>query len=166
MERVSRILGNGQQICIRPMEKKDAEAAAALEAEAFSQPWSRQDFQDAIGKQETLYVAAEQNGTLIGCCGVWNACGDGYIGNVSVKKEMRGQGIGRLLLQTLMLWGNELGITAYTLEVRVSNMAAIRLYEALGFERAGIRPGFYQKPLEDALILWKKQEDHGQITMS
>ena len=51
----------------------------------------------------------------------------------------------------------KIGIVNYTLEVRVSNAPAIRLYESLGFESAGIRPGFYDKPKEDAMIMWKRQ---------
>ena len=51
--------------------------------------------------------------------------------------------------------GRRMGIRNYTLEVRVSNAGAIALYKKLGFESAGIRPGFYEKPKEDALIMWK-----------
>ncbi len=161
MERITRTLRSGHEIHIRPMEERDTPGAEALEAEAFSQPWTRKDFLDALGSEDALYIVAEREGNLVGCCGVWNACGDGNIMNVSVKKEERGQGIGGLLLRTLMSWGEEMGITAYTLEVRVSSAVAVRLYESLGFERAGIRPKFYKKPEEDALILWKKQESHG-----
>ena len=50
----------------------------------------------------------------------------------------------------------ESGITAYTLEVRVSNAPAIRLYEKFGFVSEGIRPGFYEKPTEDAMIMWRR----------
>lgn len=60
------------------------------------------------------------------------------------------------MLQHLMQEGDKEGLTAYTLEVRVSNEAAIHVYEKLGFVSAGIRPGFYEKPAEDALILWKR----------
>ncbi|MDE7430041.1 MAG: GNAT family N-acetyltransferase, partial [Lachnospiraceae bacterium] len=52
--------------------------------------------------------------------------------------------------------GDREGLTAYTLEVRVSNQAAIGLYEKLGFASEGIRPNFYEKPTEDAMIMWKR----------
>ncbi len=56
----------------------------------------------------------------------------------------------------LMEEGDREGVTAYTLEVRVSNEAAIQMYRKLGFVSEGIRPGFYEKPVEDAMIMWKR----------
>jgi hydroxylamine reductase (hybrid-cluster protein) len=60
------------------------------------------------------------------------------------------------MLEELLRLGAERGITAYTLEVRVSNAPAIRLYEKFGFVSEGIRPGFYEKPTEDAMIMWRR----------
>lgn len=165
-ERTLEAVKAGRKILIRPMRAEDTEAVAALEAASFSQPWSRQDFLDVAEKGNALYIVAVDEGQIVGCCGVWNICGDGNISNVLVEEKLRCRGIGRLLLQTLLTWGKELGITAYTLEVRISNVSAIYLYESLGFERAGIRPHFYKKPEEDALIMWKKQAADGQITIS
>lgn len=98
-------------------------------------------------------VAAKED-KIIGCAGVTNACGDGDINNVTVAEAYRGQGIGRLMLSALIKWGREIGIENYTLEVRVSNAPAVRLYESLGFTSAGIRPRFYERPVEDAMIMW------------
>ena len=50
---------------------------------------------------------------------------------------------------------SKVGVEAFTLEVRVSNAPAIRLYEKLGFENKGIRKNFYENPIEDAMIMWK-----------
>lgn len=155
-ERTLEAVRGGRRILIRPMRTEDAEAVALLEADSFSQPWSRQDYLDTLKKKDVLYAVGVDEERIVGCCGVWNICGDGNISNVLVEESRRMQGIGRLLLQTLLVWGEELGITAYTLEVRVSNAPAIHLYESLGFERAGIRPRFYKKPEEDALIMWKR----------
>ena len=60
------------------------------------------------------------------------------------------------MLEELLRLGNERGITAYTLEVRVSNAPAIHLYEKFGFVSEGIRPKFYEKPTEDAMIMWRR----------
>lgn len=155
-ERTYEMAGDGRNILIRPMKEEDAAAVAMLEAAVFSQPWSRQDFLDVLKKEDTLYIVAADGERIVGCCGVWNIGGEGNISNVLVEESQRHQGIGRLLLQTLLTWGEEQGITAYTLEVRVSNAPAIHLYESLGFERAGVRPHFYKKPEEDALIMWKR----------
>lgn len=153
-------------ITICPMQKIHVPAVSRLEQETFSMPWSAQDFLDMTEREGALYVAALYEGQPIGVCGVINACGDGDICNVAVAKSWRQKGVGRLLLSTLMEWGKEIGIVNYTLEVRVSNAAAIRLYESLGFQSEGIRPHFYEKPSEDALIMWKRQAEDGQITMS
>lgn len=155
-ERTLEAVRGGRRILIRPMKTEDTEAVAMLEAAAFSQPWSHQDFLEMVEKEDALYIVAVDGEQIVGCCGVWNIGGDGNISNVLVEESLRHQGIGRLLLQTLFTWGEELGITAYTLEVRVSNAPAVHLYENLGFEREGIRPRFYKKPEEDALIMWKR----------
>ncbi|MGN0432027.1 MAG: ribosomal protein S18-alanine N-acetyltransferase [Lachnospiraceae bacterium] len=146
-----------REILVRPMQKEDVPAISKLEEEAFSMPWKPEDFLDMVDREGSLYVTALCDGKVIGCCGVTNACGDGDINNVVVAEDWRGQGVGKKMLETLMEWGKRIGIENYTLEVRVSNTPAIRLYESLGFESAGIRPGFYDRPKEDASIMWKRQ---------
>lgn len=146
----------------RLMRKEDVESASRLEAAAFTQPWSSKAFAEAIERDDCLYMVAELDGKVVGVCGVVNAYGDGGINNVTVEEELRGRGIGKKMLTELMRTGREqMGILNYTLEVRVSNTPAIRLYESLGFKSEGIRPGFYEKPKEDAMIMWKRQEVDG-----
>ncbi len=58
-----------------------------------------------------------------------------------------------------MVRGNAQGVEAYTLEVRVSNSIAIHVYEKLGFVSEGIRPDFYERPTEDAMIMWRRKSD-------
>lgn len=144
---------------IRRMERADAAAAAALEAACFSEPWREADFAQAAQESGVLYLLAEWEGRPAGLCGVRNLAGDGEITNVSVDAALRRRGIAEQMLRRLMREGEKLGIRAYTLEVRRSNAAALALYEKLGFRAEGIRPRFYRKPVEDALILWKRQDD-------
>ncbi len=155
----------GKEITIRPMQKEDVPKVSLIEEAAFSMPWSPDDFLDMVERADSLYVVALCDGEPIGCCGVTNACGDGDVNNVVVAEEYRGFGIGNVMMSAMMDWGHALGIENYTLEVRVSNGAAIRLYENLGFVSEGIRPNFYEKPKEDAMIMWKRQEEDGQITI-
>lgn len=171
MQKTIRVQGiqgeNGDAvITIRPMEESHVPAVSLLEQETFSMPWSAQDFLDMVEREGALYLVALHEGQPIGVCGVIDACGDGDISNVAVAKVWRRRGIGRQLLLTLLEWGRTIGIRNYTLEVRVGNQAAIRLYETLGFQGEGVRPDFYEKPREDALIMWKRQAEDGQITMS
>lgn len=156
---------DGRQVLIRPMKEEDVPKVSLLEEAAFSMPWSSDAFLDMVSREDSLYIVALMGGEPVGCCGVTNACGDGDINNVVVAEECRKAGIGKKMLSALMKWGEALGIVNYTLEVRVSNVAAIRLYESLGFVSEGIRPGFYDKPKEDAMIMWKRQEEDGQITI-
>lgn len=142
---------------VRPMRAEDVPAVCELEEAAFSMPWSAQDFLDMVDREGSLYVVSVAGDYIIGCCGVTNACGDGHINNVVIHEAWRGRHLGKEMLAKLMEMGKEIGIENYTLEVRVSNTPAINLYESLGFESAGIRPNFYEKPREDAMIMWKRQ---------
>lgn len=145
-----------EQIHIRPMEKADVEIISRLEEETFSMPWSRDAFLEMITKEDAGYYVAEKNGRVIGGCGVLMAAGEGNITNVVVDKKERNKGIGTKMLQYLIEDGYKKGLEAFTLEVRVSNAAAIHVYEKLGFLSEGIRPNFYEKPTEDAMIMWKR----------
>ncbi len=140
---------------IRPMTEEDLEEVSRLESLYFSDPWSKNSYAESLQNEDALFLCIFEGDELLGYCGVYNACGDGDICDVAVKESHRGRGIGRRMLEVLMDLGRRMGIQNYTLEVRVSNAGAIALYKKLGFESAGIRPGFYEKPKEDALIMWK-----------
>lgn len=137
------------------MEIADIKEVVCIEQESFSSPWSEKSFLDAITEDDNVYMVAVDEGEIAGYCGMWGIQGEGNIYNVCVKKEKRGQGVGERLFQTFLNEGEKSGLTAFTLEVRVSNERAIRLYEKCGFENAGIRKNFYDNPKEDAIIMWK-----------
>lgn len=164
MYRAEIILSTGLPLIVRSMQAEDTAAVAAIEEAAFSQPWSEQAFLEMSAKTDTLFAVAETGKEIVGYCGILNLFGEGDITNVAVAGPMRGLGIACHMLKTVMEWGSLEGIGEYTLEVRKSNKAAIALYEKLGFKTEGIRPGFYAKPREDALIMWKRQEREGTIT--
>lgn len=141
---------------IRELQEKDIESISRIEAESFSMPWSPQDFKDLLSREYCTYLVAEAEGKVVGSCGMTNICNEGNIDNVVVAEAYRGNGIAQRLLQKLIALGDAEGIEAYTLEVRISNAAAIHVYEKLGFVSEGIRPGFYEKPAEDAMIMWRR----------
>lgn len=143
-------------IVYREMRPADVPFISRLEEETFSMPWSAASFLRMIEKEDTAYFVAEEDGRLLGGCGLLLIAGEGNITNVVVAPEARRRGVGTGLLTFLMEAGDRAGLSAYTLEVRVSNKAAIALYEKLGFVSEGIRPRFYEKPEEDALIMWKR----------
>ncbi len=141
---------------IREMEAADAEMVSELEREIFSMPWSAKDFLEMVEADYAHYYVAEINGRIAGCCGIRNVAGEGEITNVMVAAGDRRKGIGRKMMEYMLERADRIGIGDCTLEVRVSNLPAIRLYESLGFKGEGVRPDFYDKPREDALIMWKR----------
>lgn len=127
-----------------------------IEKESFSMPWSPEDFANLLHHDYCLYLVAEVEGKVAGCCGLTNSFGEGNIDNVVVDSQFRNKGIAQRLLQELIRIGEAEGIEAFTLEVRVSNAPAIHIYEKYGFVSEGIRPDFYEKPTEDAMIMWRR----------
>ena len=145
------------EILIRPLEKKDIPELSAIEAAAFSMPWTAADFEGLLERDYCTYYVAECDGKIIGSCGMTESFGEGSIDNVVVEESCRGKGVGHKLIQKLLEEGEKQGIEAFTLEVRVSNAPAIALYMDLGFVSEGIRPRFYEKPVEDAMIMWRRK---------
>lgn len=141
---------------IRPIEEKDIDALLVMEQELFSMPWTRKDFQDQIEKDYNHCLVAEVDGQVVGCINMLLLCGEGSIEKVMVDKRNQGKHIGQELVGALFTLGEQLKTEAYTLEVRVSNTPALKLYQKMGFVEEGIRPGFYDKPKEDAVIMWKR----------
>ncbi|MGN0307746.1 MAG: ribosomal protein S18-alanine N-acetyltransferase [Lachnospiraceae bacterium] len=143
-------------IRIEPLSKKWVDQVCKLEEEAFSMPWHKESFLEMISRPDACYLVALVGERVAASCGLREILGEGEITNVVTAYEFRRRGIGRKLLERLLKEGERRGILAFTLEVRCSNQAAIGLYKSLGFAEEGIRPGFYEKPREDALIMWKR----------
>ncbi len=143
---------------IRIMEPKDAQAAAALEAENFSEPWSANSFMEELVKDTSVYLVAYDEDKLIGTCGLVTSFDEGEVLNVSIKKEYRKQGIAGEMLKRLLEEAQAKGIRHFTLEVREGNAPARTLYEKFGFVCEGIRPNFYRNPTENAAIYWLHKE--------
>ena len=146
------------QIVVRMLRAEDIKPLARIEAETFSMPWSENAFRELLERPYCSYFVALAEDQVVGGAGCINLCGEMNIDNVVVAQSHRNQGIGQLLLQELIAAGEKEGVRAFTLEVRVSNAAAIHLYEKNGFRSEGIRPRFYEKPTEDAMIMWRRQE--------
>lgn len=144
------------KIEIRTLRDTDIEACSRIEADSFSMPWTAEDFRGLLERAYCLYVVAEVDGQIAGCAGLTESFHEGNIDNVVTAPRYRNLGVGGRMLEELICLGTERGITAYTLEVRVSNAPAIHLYEKFGFVSEGIRPGFYEKPKEDAMIMWRR----------
>ena len=153
-------------IRFRQMTKEDIPRVAQLEAQIFTDPWSEKVYRETFALDGVRYVVAVddeieggEEDRIIGASGIRNIVGTGEITNVMITPLYRNRGIAGLMLRELLEEGRKLGANEFTLEVRVSNDAAIRLYENLGFIREGVRPGFYNNPPEDAAIYWLRGRD-------
>ena len=139
---------------IEKMRPEHIKEVAEIERRIFTLPWSEQGFLSSLQSEDTLYLVVRKEGRVAGYCGLLQSFDEADITNVAVAEEARGAGIGFAMLSELMRLGKERGIERYTLEVRASNAAALHLYEKLGFQSVGIRKNFYDRPKEDAVIMW------------
>lgn len=137
---------------IREMSKEDIPEVAAIEKLCFSQPWSEKGFEEGL-EASAIFLAAEEEHRVVGYIGMYVSVPEGEITNVAVTPEKRGKGTGKALVDAVKQWAHDHGVTSIVLEVRVSNAAAIRVYEQAGFAKLGVRKNFYQFPAEDAFVM-------------
>lgn len=146
---------NDNEYIIRQMDKKDIEQVERIEKEIFSIPWSAHSFEDAAMTKENIYLVCECNGAIAGYCGLWTVLGEGNITNMAVDKEYRKKGIGEALMKEMEKRGRQKDVDIFFLEVRQSNAAARRLYDKMGYKEIGTRKRFYERPVEDAIVMSK-----------
>jgi len=142
------------EVHIRPMMEMDLTEVAAIEQKSYAFPWSENIFRDCLRVGYTCR-ALDLAGQIIGYGVMSLGAGEAHILNLCVREEFRIVGFGRRLLEHMLERAAAAGISEAFLEVRPSNLAAIRLYHRLGFEQIGIRRGYYQAPdgREDAIVL-------------
>lgn len=143
-------------VTIEKMKMEHLAEVLEIEKSSFPNPWSWQSFRYEVQENaKALYLVAVHENKVIGYIGNWFVLNEGHITNLAVHPCYRGKGMGKKLIVTLLKIGARENIASYTLEVRVSNIVAQRLYRRLGFQEAGIRKNYYQNNQEDALIMWK-----------
>ncbi|HZO98057.1 MAG TPA: ribosomal protein S18-alanine N-acetyltransferase [Gaiellaceae bacterium] len=143
---------------IRTLTLADLPEIEAIEQRAYRTPWSRSMFASELAKATSICLGAFEGDRLVGYIVNSRYADAWHVMNVAVDPDFQRRGIAtRLLEQLFARTGGDDG-RGYTLEVRVSNAGAIRLYERLGFERHGVRRGYYTDNREDALIMWRDAE--------
>ena len=145
---------------IVPMTAGHLDQTAAIEAQCFSLPWSRQAFAEELAAPNAVYLVCQEGGLVLGYGGMRHAAGEFYVDNIAVSPAHRRQGVGRAVTKALIARARELGSSFLSLEVRPSNEAAIQLYYKHGFAQVGRRKDYYQDPKEDAIIMTLEFE-HG-----
>jgi len=140
---------------IRTLRLADLPAVEEIERRAYRTPWSRSMFASELAKSTSICLGAVEGKHLVGYVINSRYVDAWHVMNVAVDPDYQRRGIATRLLERLFELTADDERRGYTLEVRVSNIDAITLYEKLGFERRGTRRGYYTDNREDALVMWR-----------
>lgn len=138
------------------MDETHVSQVAHLEKLCFSCPWNERAVASELENPLSLWIVAVEENIVTGYVGSQSVMGEADMMNLAVLPECRRKGIAEKLVRNLIQELSRNDVSSLTLEVRVSNVSAIALYEKLGFSEIGRRPGYYRNPREDALILKKE----------
>lgn len=148
------------KIRVRIAKSSDLDDIYELDMQTFAMPWSKEALSyDILENDNAFVIVAEYEGEFAGYADIWTVLDEADLNSIAVRVDFRRKGIGDaiMLAMTEMLSAN--GVATINLEVRVSNMPAIKLYKKYGFNECGVRPGYYLDNGEDALIM--KRETGG-----
>lgn len=147
-------------ITILPFAERHAAEAGRIEQLCFSDPWPPEEFFRLCQNPGEIFFAAEIPGTLpsepprlAGYAGFWPVDWEADILNIAVHPDYRRKGIGGALLDAILCYAAQTGVTTLNLEVRCSNESAASLYRSRGFLPVGIRRRYYTRPQEDACLM-------------
>ncbi len=139
-----------------PLREEHIDSLLEIEHEAYPEPWTRSMFRDELNNKLSYFYVVFAGERIAGYTGFWLVLDEAHITTVVVKKEFRGQGLGRRLMEFILNKAVEVGARIATLEVRISNRRARNLYDSLGFHIAGVRRGYYPQTGEDAIVMFKE----------
>lgn len=147
---------NCTDFIICPMKLEDLNEVYDINIKSLKSPWSLGSLNDEFSNTLSYYVVCKNSSKkVVGFGGMWLVCGEGNITNIAVHPNFRHMGIGSKIVTELCNICTKNNCSDLTLEVRISNTPAIKLYEKIGFKNEGIRKNFYSNPTEDAIIMWK-----------
>jgi len=152
------------KLTVQPMGAEDIPAVHAIESASFPTPWPPYAFrQELETNRMARYIVIRAGERVIAYSGIWLMVDEAHITTFAVLPAYRRRGIGGLLLCELMELCADLGAVVMTLEVRLSNAAARRLYQQFGFKPVGVRPRYYSDDGEDALIMTTDRLDSPEM---
>jgi ribosomal-protein-alanine N-acetyltransferase len=148
---------------LRPLMLSDLNAIEEIERSSYPTPWSRSMFAGELAKPSSMCLGAFEGEQLAGYLIISKYVDAWHVMNIAVAPQFRRRGIATALLERLFELTQDGSRRGYTLEVRVSNDGAIKLYERLGFTGRGMRRGYYTDNREDALIMWRDAADDASL---
>lgn len=150
---------------IRRMREEDIDEVYRIEEDLFPMPWPRRSFVFEVENEKTSYaIVATEGEVIVGYAIGWFVSDELHIGNVAVRRDRQGGGVGRGLLEDFLREASVREVSCVTLEVRASNVKAIALYRRYGFKGIAIRRNYYTDNGEDALVMLaelKKENNDG-----
>jgi ribosomal-protein-alanine N-acetyltransferase len=154
------VSATANKVDFRRLELRDLNAIESIERESYPTPWSRSMFAGELAKPSSISLGAFEPDTdeLLGYLIISRYVDAWHVMNLAVAPKYRRRRIAASLLEQLFELTSREGRRGYTLEVRVSNDVAIKLYQQAGFKARGIRRGYYTDNREDALIMWRDPE--------
>jgi ribosomal-protein-alanine N-acetyltransferase len=154
------VSATANRLAFRRLELRDLAAIEKIERASYRTPWSRSMFAGELAKPSSISLGAfePETGELLGYLIISRYVDAWHVMNLAVAPKHRRKRIASGLLERLFELTGAEGRRGYTLEVRVSNDVAIKLYEQAGFKARGIRRGYYTDNREDALIMWRDPE--------
>ena len=142
----------GQRVVLRRARMADLDAIVRIEEQSFPTPWSRVLLASELDQPGSIYLVAEIADSVAGFVGLWHVLDEGHICTLAVDPKYRGRGLGELLVLAALNAAIDAGSDSVHLEYRVGNDQAAGLYEKLGFQRVGLRAGYYSDTGEDAVL--------------
>ena len=148
------------KIRVRIAKRSDLDDIYELDVQTFAMPWSKEALSyDILENDNAFVIVAEYEGEFAGYADIWTVLDEADLNSIAVRVDFRRKGIGDAIMLAMIEMLSANGVATINLEVRVSNMPAIKLYKKYGFNECGVRPGYYLDNGEDALIM--KRETGG-----
>lgn len=140
---------------ITRMRRRHLRGVMAIERQVYPRPWSPSLFvSEMTSGRNRAYLVALQARAVIGYGGLVSYGDEAHVTTIAVDPEHHRRKIGTRLLYELIAEARNLDATAVSLEVRVTNWGAQRMYARFGFRPVGVRKNYYQETNEDAVVMW------------
>jgi ribosomal-protein-alanine N-acetyltransferase len=140
-------------VTIREMSTDDVHVISDIEKVSYTMPWSETSFLGEVYSRHSITRVAELNGKIVAYICIKQVADEGVLMNLTVHPDCRRKGIANMLFSNTIEDLRRNGCRFLFLEVRISNIAAKKLYEKLNFKVVGTRKDYYLRPTEDAIVM-------------